>query len=63
MSTDKMKVLVYGSTSVQGGPIARRLLEQGHQVRALIHHPEKAAFNRKNDLDDSDRLFPFQCRW
>ncbi len=34
---NKIKVLVYGSTGVQGEPVVRKLLEQGHHVRALIH--------------------------
>lgn len=42
MTTNTMKVLVYGSTGVQSGPVVRRLLKQGHAVRALIHRQGNA---------------------
>jgi uncharacterized protein YbjT (DUF2867 family) len=36
-------ILCYGSTGSQGEPVARRLLEAGHQVRVVVRHPERAA--------------------
>ena len=36
-------ILTYGSTGSQGEPVARKLLEAGHQVRAVVRHPERAA--------------------
>ncbi len=38
-----MKVLVYGATGSQGGPVAPQLLQAGHQVRVLPRRPENAA--------------------
>jgi uncharacterized protein YbjT (DUF2867 family) len=35
-------ILTYGSTGSQGEPVARKLLEAGHQVRAVVRHPERA---------------------
>lgn len=37
-----MKILSFGATGSQGGPVARRLLERGHGVRTLLRNPEKA---------------------
>jgi len=37
-----MHVLVYGATGTQGGPVARRLLERGDQVRVLTRAPASA---------------------
>lgn len=37
-----MKILSYGATGSQGAPVARRLLENGHQVRVMLRHPDKA---------------------
>ena len=36
-------VLTYGSSGSQGEPVARKLLEAGHKVRAVVRHPERAA--------------------
>jgi uncharacterized protein YbjT (DUF2867 family) len=36
-------ILSYGATGSQGEPVARKLLEAGHQVRVVVRHPEKAA--------------------
>ena len=36
-------VLVTGATGLQGGAVARTLLERGHQVRALTRHPDAPA--------------------
>ena len=36
-------VLTYGSSGSQGEPVARKLLEAGHGVRAVVRHPERAA--------------------
>jgi uncharacterized protein YbjT (DUF2867 family) len=36
-------VLVTGATGLQGGTVARTLLERGHQVRALTRHPDAPA--------------------
>ena len=38
-----MLFLVTGITGNVGGATAQRLLERGHNVRALVRHPEKAA--------------------
>jgi uncharacterized protein YbjT (DUF2867 family) len=37
-----MKVLSYGATGVQGGPVAEQLLAKGHEVRIVLRHPERA---------------------
>jgi uncharacterized protein YbjT (DUF2867 family) len=37
-----MHVLVYGATGTQGGPVARRLLERGDQVRIVTREPDSA---------------------
>jgi len=37
------KVLVYGATGSQGGPVARKLLEAGHEVRVLTRDPARAS--------------------
>jgi uncharacterized protein YbjT (DUF2867 family) len=36
-------ILCYGSTGSQGEPVARKLLEAGHQVRVVVRHPPRAA--------------------
>jgi uncharacterized protein YbjT (DUF2867 family) len=36
-------ILVTGATGLQGGAVARTLLERGHQVRALTRHPDAPA--------------------
>ena len=36
-------VLTYGSSGSQGEPLARKLLEAGHALRAVVRHPERAA--------------------
>ncbi len=41
--TNKIKILVTGSTGQQGGVVARALLEKGHHVRALTRSPESSA--------------------
>src|SRR5215212_7995486 len=37
-----MKILVTGATGFIGGRLARRLLIEGHEVRALVRNPDKA---------------------
>ncbi len=56
-------VLTYGSSGSQGEPVARKLLEAGHQVRAVVRHPERAAALQaqgaevvKGDLADFESL-------
>ena len=36
-------ILTYGSSGSQGEPVARKLLEAGNKVRAVVRHPERAA--------------------
>ena len=56
-------VLTYGSSGSQGEPVARKLLEAGHKVRAVVRHPERAAALQargaevvKGDLSDFESL-------
>ena len=42
-STDRIKVLVAGATGQQGGAVARHLLGDGWEVRALVRDPNKEA--------------------
>jgi uncharacterized protein YbjT (DUF2867 family) len=46
MRGDTMDVLVAGATGRLGGPVAERLIDRGHRVRALIRHPASAAAGR-----------------
>src|SRR4051794_976857 len=39
-----MRILVVGSTGVLGRNVVPRLLERGHEVRALYRRPEQASF-------------------
>lgn len=38
--TTSLTVAVHGATGTQGAPMARRLLEDGHRVRAVVRHPD-----------------------
>lgn len=56
-------VLTYGASGSQGEPVARKLLEAGHAVRAVVRHPERAAALQalgaevvKGDLADIESL-------
>ena len=56
-------VLTYGSSGSQGEPLARKLLEAGHALRAVVPHPERAAALQargaevvKGDLSDFESL-------
>lgn len=56
-------ILTYGSSGSQGEPVARKLLEAGHAVRAVVRHPERAALLQargaevvRGDLADMDSL-------
>ena len=56
-------VLTYGASGSQGEPVARKLLEAGHMVRAVVRHPERAAALQalgaevvKGDLADFESL-------
>ena len=40
-STGRIKVLVAGATGQQGGAVARHLLGDGWEVRALVRDPNK----------------------
>ena len=58
-----MDVLVTGATGFIGGRLTRRLLADGHHVRALVRNPDKAEHLRaagaelhQGDLLDSDSL-------
>jgi len=37
-----MKIAVVGATGKTGGALATRILDRGHQVRALVHNPGRA---------------------
>lgn len=43
MSSLEGPVLVYGATGTQGGPVVRRLLARGVDVRALVRAPDASA--------------------
>src|SRR5688572_269710 len=45
------KVLIVGATGKLGGSIARRLLEQGHSVRALVRDPARAEALREQGAE------------
>ena len=60
-----MDVLVAGATGRLGGPLADRLIDHGHRVRALTRNPGTAAAERlrrhgadvvAGDLDDPPSL-------
>ena len=46
----KLKVLVTGATGTQGGGVARLLLANGHQVRALTRNPASPAATTLREL-------------
>ncbi|QYR23099.1 NmrA family NAD(P)-binding protein [Paenibacillus sp. sptzw28] len=59
----KDKVLIYGAGGVQGGAVARKLLNEGDTVHTIVRSSDKAAELRKRgitafvgDLSDADSL-------
>ncbi len=59
----KDKVLVYGAGGVQGGAVARKLLEEGYTVHTIVRSPDKATQLQEQgitafvgDLTDADSL-------
>lgn len=51
MEHAQQKVLVYGATGVQGGPVVRQLLKYGHQVRVVVRDPHKAQALRQSGAE------------
>lgn len=58
-----MKVLVYGATGTQAGPVVDLLVQQGHEARILTRDPARAAQGRPEgvtavagDFEDPDSL-------
>jgi len=48
MELSGMKYFVTGATGFVGGVLARKLREQGHEVRASVRNPEKAGSRQYN---------------
>ncbi len=46
-----MKVLVIGSTGVLGRNVVPRLVENGHEVRALVRRQEQAETYRRMGIE------------
>jgi nucleoside-diphosphate-sugar epimerase len=58
-----MKIFLTGASGYIGGSVAKKLLQQGHQVYGLVRSPEKAQLVKQlgispvlGSLDDGDRL-------
>lgn len=47
MTDNQRKALVYGATGAQGGPVVRRLLQEGYRVRVLVRAAHKAEVLRQ----------------
>lgn len=63
MASENELILLYGATGAQGGPVARRLLEEGRRIRILVRDPGKAEHLREagaeiavGDLEDPASL-------
>ena len=63
MASENELILVYGATGAQGGPVARRLLEEGRRIRILTRDPGKAESLREagaeialGDLENPESL-------
>ena len=56
----KPLILVTGSTGTVGSEVVKALAEAGHNVRALVRDPAKAAFDEHFDFNFKSQFFALQ---